>query len=289
MCAKKTIAVETVAEAYLTLMAERGIEYLFANGGTDFAPVIEALAAINAKNTDPKLKVVSVGHENVATSMANELLPPYRPAADGDVPCECRHRQRHQRADRCIARPRADHLHRRPHADHRNRPQRLARHRHPLAAGDVRPGRHGARILQMGLRAAQRRAARSRGRSRDRDRNHRALRPGLSHPAARGDGAGDHELHLRGQAAARLRHGAGPDGGADRRRRRDPRQGRAAADHRAKARRGSPRARRRSPSSRKLSPFRSSSSAPTSTCSRPSIRCSPDFFPARCSRMPMRC
>ena len=55
MSGKKTIAVETVAEAYLTLMAERGIEYLFANGGTDFAPVIEALAAINAKNTDPKL------------------------------------------------------------------------------------------------------------------------------------------------------------------------------------------------------------------------------------------
>ena len=66
----KTIAAETVAEAYLTLMAERGIEYLFANGGTDFAPMIEAIAAINAKGTTPKLKVVSVGHENVATSMA---------------------------------------------------------------------------------------------------------------------------------------------------------------------------------------------------------------------------
>jgi acetolactate synthase-1/2/3 large subunit len=68
--AKKTIAAETVAEAYLTLMAERGIEYLFANGGTDFAPMIEALAAINAKGTAPQLKVVSVGHENVATAMA---------------------------------------------------------------------------------------------------------------------------------------------------------------------------------------------------------------------------
>lgn len=67
---KKTIAVETVAEAYLTLMAERGIEYLFANGGTDFAPLIEAIAAINAKATEPRLKVISVGHENVATSMA---------------------------------------------------------------------------------------------------------------------------------------------------------------------------------------------------------------------------
>jgi acetolactate synthase-1/2/3 large subunit len=70
MSAKKTIAAESVAEAYLTLMAERGIEYLFANGGTDFAPIIEALAAINAKGTSPRLKVVSVGHENVATSMA---------------------------------------------------------------------------------------------------------------------------------------------------------------------------------------------------------------------------
>ncbi len=70
MSAKKTIAAESVAEAYLTLMAERGIEYLFANGGTDFAPMIEALAAINAKGTAPRLKVVSVGHENVATSMA---------------------------------------------------------------------------------------------------------------------------------------------------------------------------------------------------------------------------
>src|SRR5579863_4141382 len=68
--AQKTVAVETVAEAYLTLMAERGIEYLFANGGTDFAPVIEALAAINAKSTSPRLNVISVGHENVATSMA---------------------------------------------------------------------------------------------------------------------------------------------------------------------------------------------------------------------------
>jgi acetolactate synthase-1/2/3 large subunit len=70
MSSEKTVAAESVAEAYLTLMAERGIEYLFANGGTDFAPIIEALAAINAKGTSPRLKVVSVGHENVATSMA---------------------------------------------------------------------------------------------------------------------------------------------------------------------------------------------------------------------------
>ena len=73
---KKTIAVETVAEAYLTLMAERGIEYLFANGGTDFAPMNEALAAINAKNTEPKLKVVSVGARERRDFDGAWLLPP---------------------------------------------------------------------------------------------------------------------------------------------------------------------------------------------------------------------
>ena len=35
---------ETAADAWLGLMAARGIEYLFANGGTDFAPVVEAYA-----------------------------------------------------------------------------------------------------------------------------------------------------------------------------------------------------------------------------------------------------
>src|SRR6266850_1293511 len=35
---------ETAADAWLGLLAARGIEYLFANGGTDFAPVVEAYA-----------------------------------------------------------------------------------------------------------------------------------------------------------------------------------------------------------------------------------------------------
>jgi hypothetical protein len=41
--ARKERAVDSVAEAYLTLLAERGVEYLFANSGTDFAPLIEVL------------------------------------------------------------------------------------------------------------------------------------------------------------------------------------------------------------------------------------------------------
>ncbi len=68
---KKTIEVETVAEAYVSLLAERGIDWLFANGGTDFAPMVEGLAAAEAKGRTPRLKVVSVAHENVAASMAH--------------------------------------------------------------------------------------------------------------------------------------------------------------------------------------------------------------------------
>ena len=39
---RETIAVSNVAEGYLRLLGMRGIEFIFGNGGTDFAPLIEA-------------------------------------------------------------------------------------------------------------------------------------------------------------------------------------------------------------------------------------------------------
>jgi hypothetical protein len=41
---QKSVAAETVAQAFLELLADRRIDYLFGNGGTDFAPVLDALA-----------------------------------------------------------------------------------------------------------------------------------------------------------------------------------------------------------------------------------------------------
>ena len=41
--AEKTIN-GTVSDAYLAILADRGVDYLFANAGTDFAPLIEALS-----------------------------------------------------------------------------------------------------------------------------------------------------------------------------------------------------------------------------------------------------
>ncbi|MSO77596.1 MAG: thiamine pyrophosphate-requiring protein [Alphaproteobacteria bacterium] len=61
---------KTVAEAYLALLAERGVEYLFANAGTDFAPLIEAFAKAHATGA-PAPKAITAVHENVAVSMAH--------------------------------------------------------------------------------------------------------------------------------------------------------------------------------------------------------------------------
>ena len=59
----------TAAEAYLTVMKDRGIDYLFANAGTDFAPLIEAMAKIEITGGSSP-KPITVPHENVAVGMA---------------------------------------------------------------------------------------------------------------------------------------------------------------------------------------------------------------------------
>jgi len=65
-----TLEPETAADAWLGLLASRGVEYLFANGGTDFAPVVEAYA--KGQKLNWKLpQVVIVPHENMGVAMAH--------------------------------------------------------------------------------------------------------------------------------------------------------------------------------------------------------------------------
>ena len=104
-------------------------------------------------------------------AMAQRLLPPVRQAGGGDGARHRRHRQHDLRADEHGARQRAGAAVRRPHAAHRDRPSGLAQRRDPLGPGVVRPGRHGARIREMGLRAAHRPAGRRAGRPRARHRD----------------------------------------------------------------------------------------------------------------------
>ncbi len=65
-----TFEPETAAEAWLGLLAARGVEYLFANGGTEFAPVVEAYA--KGQKVGWRLpEIVVVPHENMGVAMAH--------------------------------------------------------------------------------------------------------------------------------------------------------------------------------------------------------------------------
>jgi acetolactate synthase-1/2/3 large subunit len=64
-----TIPVETVGQAYLEVLRARGIKYLFGNSGTDFGPIIDALAKFGAEKK-PHPMPITVPHEFVAVSMA---------------------------------------------------------------------------------------------------------------------------------------------------------------------------------------------------------------------------
>ncbi len=60
----------SVAASYLALLAERGVEYLFGNAGTDFAPLVEAYAEASQEGT-PVPRPMLATHENLAVAMAH--------------------------------------------------------------------------------------------------------------------------------------------------------------------------------------------------------------------------
>src|SRR5438270_12175089 len=82
---RKELKTDSVAEAYLALLADRGVEYLFANAASDFAPIVEAYAkAAHIGLNAPKPMLAA--HENLAMSMAHGYA-----AASGRVPAVMAH------------------------------------------------------------------------------------------------------------------------------------------------------------------------------------------------------
>lgn len=77
----KNPQLHSVASNFLQALLDRGIDTVFANAGTDFAPVIEGLVA--AKKAGVKTpEFITVPHENVAISMAHGyFLATGKPAA----------------------------------------------------------------------------------------------------------------------------------------------------------------------------------------------------------------
>jgi len=66
---KITLNNVTVSDAYMALLADRGIDYWFANAGTDFAPVVETLAKAAVLETKVPT-AITCPHENTAMHMA---------------------------------------------------------------------------------------------------------------------------------------------------------------------------------------------------------------------------
>ena len=60
----------SVADGYLALLSGHGVDYLFCNPGTDFPPMIEAMARAQAVGTKAPQAIV-VPHENAAVAMAH--------------------------------------------------------------------------------------------------------------------------------------------------------------------------------------------------------------------------
>src|ERR1700730_14348799 len=57
-------------EAFLRALADHGVDYFFANPGTDFPPIVEAFS--RAKKTNPKVpQPIMITHENLAVGMAH--------------------------------------------------------------------------------------------------------------------------------------------------------------------------------------------------------------------------
>jgi acetolactate synthase-1/2/3 large subunit len=77
----KTLHADTVADAYLQLLRDRGIDVFLGNAGTDFASLVEAFAKFEAQGGGGPRPLV-VPHEMVAVSMAHGYyLGAGRPAA----------------------------------------------------------------------------------------------------------------------------------------------------------------------------------------------------------------
>lgn len=61
---------DSVAEAYLTILKSRGIDYLYMGAGTDTAPIVEAYSRVAQSGLKFPVPVIAV-HENLAVGMAH--------------------------------------------------------------------------------------------------------------------------------------------------------------------------------------------------------------------------
>ena len=216
----------SAAEGLLRALKRRGIDYVLANAGTDFAPVIEGSSARPAARmpfpaSSPCRTKTSRWRWRTATTR-------WRQAGRRHGSRDGRHRQHDLRADERRSRQRAAAADGRANAVDARRPYRVALGADSLGAGEFRSGRHHARVHEVGLRAARRATGRRDRQSRARHRAVGAARTGLSDVAARG--AREPAQGQRDAFAADRARGAATERAARRHARRVDRSSRVSAD-----------------------------------------------------------
>jgi hypothetical protein len=181
---------ETGAEAWIGLLAVRGIEYLFANGGTDFAPLAEAFAKGRACGWQMP-KPVIVPHENLGVAMAHgfTMLTGRPQAMMVHVGVGTANAINGLINAARMQIPMLFTAGRTPLTES-GAVFRRAQQLYPLGAGAFRPGGDAARVREMGLRAAPSRAGRRGARSRLGDLEERTAGAGISDDAAGGVSCG---------------------------------------------------------------------------------------------------
>ena len=222
----RTLHPVTTAEAYLELLADRGIDVFLGNAGTDFASLVEAFARAEAEGGRAPRPLV-IPHEFVAVSMAHGYYaaggrpaavmvhvnvgtgmprrrssPPRGPTSPSSCPPGARRSPRKG----CPA----------------------PRPAHPLGAGGFDQAAMLREYVKWDYELRKPAQIEVRGRSRARADAGRAARARVPHAAARGAGrqprAGHHRSPARRQVAQRAlsRSRTHRGGGADPRARRDP-------------------------------------------------------------------
>ena len=171
-------------EVFLRALAEHGVDFFFANPGTDFPPIVEGFSRARGRNV--KLpRPILVPHENLAVAMAHgaytqtgraQAVMVHVNVGTGNTINNLINLAR-DRVPLILAAGRT------PVTE--KGAIRLALPPDPLGPGDVRPGRHGARDREVGLRAAHARPDGRRRGARARDGNDGAARAGLPGAAAR--------------------------------------------------------------------------------------------------------
>ena len=217
----------TTAHHFLEGLVDLGVDYIFANLGTDHVSLIEEMARWDQEGRKHP-EMILCPHEVVAVHMAGGYALATGTRPGGSRACRCRHRQRLHGDPEPVSIPVAGDAVCRTRTLHAAwRTAGIARYLRSFRAGPVRHRQHRQALRQMGIFAALRRRGEGGAGPRQRVRAKRSARPCLHDAAARNAGrtmgrrrhaglsarAVWRRAHRRHRAGAGRCHRASIDGG----------------------------------------------------------------------------